>query len=73
MTKEDIFEVNGTVLAAKGNGMFTVMLDGQEQPFLCTISGKVRNNSIKIIEGSYVKVAISVSDMTRGRITYRIK
>ena len=68
-----MIEVQGTVISAKGNGMFEVMLDGQDKPMICTLGGKIRKHNIKIIEGSKVKIAISPYDMTRGRITYRIK
>ena len=69
----DAFEVNGTVTAAKGNGMFEVKLEEREEPMLCTLGGKIKKHNIKIIEGAYVKVSISPYDMSRGRITYRIK
>lgn len=73
MSKDDVIEILGIVIGAKGNGMFEVQLEDQEKPMICTLGGKIRKHNIKIIEGSEVKVAISPYDMTRGRITYRIK
>ena len=73
MSKDDMIEIEGVVLGAKGNGMFEVLLEGQEKPMICTLGGKIRKHNIKIIEGARVKVAISPYDMTRGRITYRLK
>ena len=40
---------------------------------LCTISGKIRMNYIRILPGDKVVVEISPYDLTRGRITYRYK
>ena len=73
MSKDDIIEIIGTVIKAKGNGMFEVLLEDQTSPMICTLGGKIRKHNIKIIEGSQVRVALSPYDMTRGRITYRIK
>ena len=73
MIKDDAIEVGGVVLAAKGNGMFEVQLDGREDTIICTIGGKIRKHNIKIIEGSYVKVCLSVYDLTKGRIVYRVR
>lgn len=73
MTKDDIIEVCGVVLAAKGNSMFEVRLDDRTDTIICTIGGKIRKHNIKIIEGSYVKVHLSVYDLTKGRIVYRVR
>lgn len=63
----------GTVIAAKGNGMFEVKLDDQDTKIICRLGGKIKKFNIKISEGSYVKVELSVYDMTKGRIVYRVK
>lgn len=39
----------------------------------CTISGKLRKNGIKLLEGDQVKIEVSEYETTKGRITYRIK
>ena len=72
MAKEDIIEVEGTVVEALPNTNFKVELENGHQ-ILAHISGKLRMNYIKILPGDKVKVEISPYDLTRGRITWRAK
>lgn len=73
MPSEDCLEFEGKVTQAKGNGMFSVQPDDMNNILLCTLSGKIRKNAIKILEGDRVRVEVSPYDLTRGRITYRMK
>jgi translation initiation factor IF-1 len=52
--------------------MFRVQLDSGHS-VLATISGKMRKNYIRILPGDRVKVELSPYDLTRGRITFRLK
>ena len=72
MSKEDIIEVEGTVLEALPNAMFQVELENGHK-ILAHISGKLRMNFIRILPGDKVKLEISPYDLTRGRITWRAK
>lgn len=73
MAKQDTtFEVEGSILEALPNTMFRVELDNGHV-VLCTLSGKLRMNFIKILPGDRVKLQMSVYDMNKGRITYRCK
>ena len=72
MAKEDVIEVEGTVLEALPNAMFQVELDNGHQ-ILAHISGKLRMNFIKILPGDKVRLELSPYDLTRGRITWRAK
>lgn len=63
--------VEGTVIEARPNAMFDVKLDN-DQLVLCTICGKIRMNHIKILPGDRVQLGLSIYDMTKGRILYRI-
>lgn len=72
MAKQKPVETNGVVTEALPNTMFRVELDN-EMNILCTLSGKLRMNYIKIMVGDKVKVEMSVYDMTKGRISYRYK
>lgn len=72
MAKEDIIEVEGTVVEALPNTNFKVELENGHQ-ILAHISGKLRMNYIKILPGDKVKVELSPYDLTRGRITWRAK
>lgn len=72
MAKEDVIEVEGTVVEALPNTIFKVELKNGHQ-ILAHISGKLRMNYIKILPGDKVKVELSPYDLTRGRITWRAK
>ena len=71
-TRENIIEVNGTVIEALPNTQFKVVLDNGHV-ILAHISGKMRMHFIRILSGDKVKVQLSPYDLTRGRITYRYK
>ena len=72
MAKEDVIEVEGTVLEALPNTNFKVELENGHQ-VLAHISGKLRMNYIKILPGDKVKIELSPYDLTKGRITWRAK
>ena len=72
MAKEDVIEVEGTVLEALPNAMSQVELENGHK-ILAHISGKLRMNFIKILPGDKVKLELSPYDLTRGRITWRAK
>ena len=71
--KQDCISVEGLVVQELGNSMFKVELDVGEQEILCTISGKIRKNYIRIMSGDRVKVEMSPYDLTKGRIVTRLK
>ena len=71
--KQNSIVFEGTVLKELGNSMFKVKLDVAEQEVLCTISGKIRQNRVRILAGDRVKIELSPYDLTRGRISYRFK
>ena len=72
MAKEDVIEVEGTVLEPLPNAMFKVEIEGGHT-VLAHISGKMRMHFIRILPGDKVKLEISPYDLTRGRIVYRSK
>ena len=72
MSKQDVIEVEGTVVEALPNTNFKVELENGHQ-ILAHISGKLRMNYIKILPGDKVKVELSPYDLTKGRITWRAK
>lgn len=73
MAKQENLSFTGEVLEELGNSMFRVQLDNLEVPsILCTISGKIRKNYIKIVAGDKVKLEVSPYDLTKGRIVSRI-
>ena len=72
MSKQDVIEVEGTILEALPNAMFQVQLVNGHV-ILAHISGKIRMNCIKILPGDKVTVELTPYDLNRGRITYRYK
>jgi translation initiation factor IF-1 len=70
--KEEKIEAEGEVVEALPSTMFRVELDSGLS-ILATISGKMRKNYIRILPGDRVKVELSPYDLTRGRITFRLK
>ena len=72
MAKDNVLELEGTVVETLPNAMFQVELENGHR-VLAHISGKLRMNFIKILPGDKVKVEMTPYDLTRGRITYRLK
>jgi translation initiation factor IF-1 len=73
MSKQQNLELFGTVLQELGNSMFRVALDDSGHEVVCTISGKIRQNYIRIMAGDKVKLEMSPYDLNKGRITLRMK
>ena len=72
MAKNDVIEVEGTVVEALPNAMFQVELPNGHR-IMANISGKMRMNFIRIYPGDKVTLELSPYDLTRGRITWRSK
>ncbi|EOB7412567.1 TPA: translation initiation factor IF-1 [Staphylococcus aureus] len=72
MAKQDVIELEGTVLDTLPNAMFKVELENGHE-ILAHVSGKIRMNYIRILPGDKVTVEMSPYDLTHGRITYRYK
>lgn len=72
MAKEDVIEMEGTVIEPLPNAMFRVELENGHK-VLAHVSGKIRMHYIRILPGDKVTVELSPYDLTRGRITYRYK
>ena len=72
MSKEDVIEVEGTVVEALPNAMFQVELENGHV-VLARVSGKMRMNFIRILPGDKVTMELTPYDLNRGRITYRFK
>jgi len=72
MAKEESIEVEATVVETLPGAMFKLELEGGHQ-LTAHVSGKIRMNYIRILQGDKVTVELSPYDLTRGRITYRHK
>jgi translation initiation factor IF-1 len=72
MSKEELIETEGTVVETLPNAMFRVKLENGHL-VLAHVSGKMRMHFIRILPGDKVKLELSPYDLTRGRITFRMK
>lgn len=72
MSKEDVIEIEGTVIEPLPNAMFQVELANGHK-ILAHVSGKLRMNYIRIVPGDKVTVEMSPYDLSKGRITWRAK
>lgn len=72
MAKEDLIETEGKILEALPNAMFRVELENGHV-VLAHVSGKMRMNFIRILPGDKVKLELSPYDLSRGRITFRVR
>jgi len=72
VAKEDVIELEGTVVEALPNAMFRVELQNGHK-ILAHVSGKLRMNYIRIVPGDKVTIEMSPYDLTKGRITWRAK
>ncbi len=71
MAKEEGIKADGVVVDVLPNAMFRVQMNGTESVITGVISGRMRQNNIKILLGDSVEVEFSPYDLTRGRITRR--
>jgi translation initiation factor IF-1 len=72
MSKADVIEVEGVVVEKLPNAMFKVELENGHQ-ILAHISGKLRQNYIRILPGDKVTIEMSPYDLSKGRIIWRDK
>lgn len=70
MAKQDNIKMTGKVEEELGNCMFRVLLENGHS-VLCTLSGKIRKNLIRVMAGDEVELEVSPYDLEKGRITRR--
>lgn len=73
MSKQNVIEKDGYIIESLSNAMFKVQFEDSDYTVVCSISGKMRMNYIKLIPGDKVKIEMSPYDLTKGRISYRYK
>lgn len=71
MAKEEALKLEGVVIDILPNAMFRVQVDGNPNPVIGIVSGRIRQNKIKILTGDRVEIEFSLYDLTRGRIVRR--
>jgi translation initiation factor IF-1 len=72
MAKEDVIQMDGTVIETLPNTVFRVELENGHV-VTAHISGKMRKHYIRILTGDKVTVELTPYDLTKGRITYRVR
>ncbi len=72
MAKEDQIEMEGKIIETLPNTMFRVELENGHV-ITAHISGKMRKHYIRILTGDKVKVEMTPYDLTKGRITFRMR
>ena len=70
--KKDVIELEGKVVENLPNAIFRVQLDSG-QTVLGHLSGKMRVNMIKVLPGDRVIIEMTPYDLTKGRITRRMR
>ena len=71
MAKEDVIKMEGVIAEVLPNTMYRVQIDNFERPVLANLSGRMRQNNIKVLMGDTVELEFSPYDLARGRITRR--
>ena len=71
MSKEDVIKMEGVIAEVLPNTMFRVQIENFEKPVLANLSGRMRQNNIKVLTGDTVELEFSPYDLARGRITRR--
>lgn len=72
MAKQDALEMQGVIVESLSNSNFRVELDNGHE-IIAHLSGKMRMNYIKVLPGDKVKIEMSPYDLSKGRISRRLK
>ena len=72
MAKEEVLSFAGTVIECLPSTLFRVKLENDHE-ILAHTSGKLRKNRIRVLAGDTVLVEVTPYDLTKGRITFRLK
>jgi translation initiation factor IF-1 len=72
MAKEDLIEIDGTVVEVLPDSRFRVKLDNDHET-MAYLSGRAKKNRIRVISGDRVTLEMTPYDLTKARITFRHK
>ena len=72
MSKEELIELEGTVVELLPNATFRVKLENNHE-IIAHTAGKMRKNRIRVLTGDKVMIEMTPYDLSKGRITYRFK
>jgi translation initiation factor IF-1 len=71
LSKDDVIKMEGVISEVLRNTQYRVQLENFEKPVLASLSGRMRQNNIKVLAGDVVELEFSPYDLTRGRIVRR--
>ena len=71
LSKEDVIKMEGVIAEVLPNTMYRVQIENFEKLVLANLSGRMRQNNIKVLMGDIVEMEFSPYDLNRGRITRR--
>ena len=63
--------MEGAIVEVLPNTMYRVLIEGFEKPVLANLSGRMRQNNIKVLMGDTVELEFSPYDLSKGRIVRR--
>ena len=69
---DDVIKIEGVITEVLRNTNYRVKIENVENAILATLSGKIRQNNIKVLAGDRVQLEMSPYDLSRGRITRRL-
>jgi len=69
---DDVIKMEGVITEVLRNTNYRVKIENVENAILATLSGRIRQNNIKVLAGDRVQLEISPYDLSRGRITRRL-
>ena len=69
---EQALELEGTIKMVLPGTMFRVTLDNEHE-VLAHISGKMRKHFVRLTVGDRVRMEMSPYDLSKARITYRLR
>ena len=69
--KKDIMKLKGKIIKCLPGAKFIVKAEDVDITVTCSLSGKLRQNKITLVENDMVDFEISVYDVTTGRIVWR--
>ena len=69
---KEVIKLNGTVVEALPNAQFRVELENGHT-IIAHVSGKMRKHYIRLVPGDKVEVELTPYDLTKGRISFRLR
>jgi translation initiation factor IF-1 len=72
LAKDDVIKMEGIITEVLRNTQYRVKLENFENVVLASLSGRMRQNNIKVLEGDRVTIELSPYDLSRGRISKRL-